>query len=204
MNYDEAKKLTQKFYDDFVETYIVRSAEKPEKTIAEFSALLSGVLGIKNILDAGCAGGNSAVSFLNLGFQVLGVDFSYQMCRAARSRGVPVIQADLEYLPFDVWEFAGIWARKSLVHIPQNSIPAVFKNFHKLLRKNGILYFDLKEGAGEELKTTKEGTTFFSYWETEEIKLALTEANFKVIKMTHGELDRFKEHRFLEIFAVRR
>ena len=203
MEYDEAKKLTQKFYDDFAETYLTRNSEKSEKTIAEFSTLLNGVLGIKNILDAGCAGGHSAVSFISRGFHVLGVDFSHQMCKAARSRGIPVIQADMEYLPFSVGEFAGIWARKSLLHIPKNSIPAVLKSFKKLVGENGVLYLELKEGVGEELKTTKEGTTFFSYWKTEEIKSALAEANFKAIKVTRGELDRFKERRFLEIFAVR-
>jgi len=44
MEYDEAKKLTQKFYDDFAETYLTRNSEKSEKTIAEFSTLLNGVL----------------------------------------------------------------------------------------------------------------------------------------------------------------
>ena len=204
MEYDKAKKLTQEFYDNFAETYITRSAEKPEKTIAEFSTLLNGALGIKDILDIGCAGGSCAVTFLNRGFRVLGVDFSYCMCKITNSRGVQVIQADLENLPFLAWWFAGIWARKSLLHLPKNSIPVVLKNFHKLLRENGVLYLELKEGSGEELKTTKEGTTFFSYWETEEIKLVLTEANFETIKVTRGKFDRFKERRFLKIFAVRR
>jgi SAM-dependent methyltransferase len=57
------------------------------------------------LLDVGCGGGARAVTYSGAGWSVVGVDVSTEQLEYARRRGIEVVEADAEALPFADGEF---------------------------------------------------------------------------------------------------
>ena len=120
--------------------------------LSQFSGYLKG----KKILDAGCGCGRDVAYFKEEGYDVVGIDASKGMLKEARRRVKATFKAmDFTALKFRADSFNGVWACASLVHTPLKEIPVVLKQFHKVLKKNGILYISMKEGEGPADITSK-------------------------------------------------
>lgn len=57
-------------------------------------------------------------------------------------------------------EYDGIWACASLLHVPSQEIEDVLQRIFRVLKKDGVLYFSVKEGEFEGLR---EGRYFTDY-----------------------------------------
>lgn len=95
-----------------------------------------------DVLDAGCGVGKPTSAFLTRkGFDVTGIDISEKMIGLAR-KNVPdarFYQKNILSLDFPNKSFDGIVCVYTLWHIPRVSHPTIIKNFHRMLKDDGIL-----------------------------------------------------------------
>jgi SAM-dependent methyltransferase len=111
-----------------------------------------------HLLDPGCGSGRDALTFRQAGYRIDALDASAAMAGLAREHaGIPVrvLRAqDLE----DVEAYDGIWACASLLHVPWDALPDVFRRLERALRDGGVLYASFK--PGEEERTVDDGRHF--------------------------------------------
>ncbi|MCC6094418.1 MAG: class I SAM-dependent methyltransferase [Eubacterium sp.] len=99
------------------------------------------------ILDLGCGSGRDSKAFLDAGYQVISVDGSEKMCRAAeRLIEQPVLNCRFQdYLPEK--QLDGIWACASLLHISVEEIHTVIKRLTPFLKSKACFYMSFKYGS---------------------------------------------------------
>lgn len=93
------------------------------------------------VADVGCGPGHIARFVHELGLPVCGVDLSPAMCALARTRnpGATIYQAAMDAIPVDDAAWSAIVAFYALCHIPKAELPAVFAEFARVLRPEGLL-----------------------------------------------------------------
>ncbi len=116
------------------------SVEDYERNARFVSDLAEGVLEWlaprpgERILDLGCGDGVLSERLAQAGCRVVGVDIDEGMLSAARARGVQVVQASGENLPFER-EFDAVFSNAAL-HWMTNA-GAVLEGVHRALRPGG-------------------------------------------------------------------
>lgn len=101
------------------------------------------------ILDFGCGSGRDAKSFLEHGYQVVAVDGSAELCKAASEyTGIPVKQMLFEDLD-EVEKYDGIWACASILHVKKAELPSILRKMSAATKSNGIIYVSFKYGDFE-------------------------------------------------------
>ncbi|TFG14969.1 class I SAM-dependent methyltransferase [Candidatus Thorarchaeota archaeon] len=133
-------KTVEESYDKMGETYHdFRDNEKFIRQLEQFSELLSHR---GRVLDAGSGVGKPTSEYLaKKGFNVIGVDISGKMVEIARENvpGAEFYKKNMLTLDFPDESFDGIICVYTLWHIPRSNHPVIIKNFHRMLRGNGIL-----------------------------------------------------------------
>jgi SAM-dependent methyltransferase len=145
-----------------------------------------------NILDLGCGPGQHSKFFIENGFKVVGVDYSKEMIKLAK---LYVPNADFHVmniakLKFKLNSFDSIWASASLIHIKKEDFAIVLEKLRRILKQDGIFYFSLKEGAGEEdtIDSRYGGVIkFHSYFNKKEIEEYLLNTGFKILDIYKRE-----------------
>ena len=129
------------------------------------------------ILDLGCGPG----WHLPLLAPAVGVDLSIEMSRLATDYG-RAIQADISQLPFARASIGGVWASRSLVHLPRREVPTALAELHRVMAPDATGYLWVFEGDDEALQWDDDvyrGRTF-SYWPQELLRQTLEGAGFEV------------------------
>lgn len=130
------------------------------------------------ILDAGCGSGRDTLNFKKLGFNVVSIDGSEEMCKlASKYTGEEVVHMQFQDITFNDC-FDGIWASASLLHVISDEIEMVLKLLKKSLKENGILYASFKYGNFE---GKRNGRYFNDLTEITAINL-FEKTNFEIIK----------------------
>jgi SAM-dependent methyltransferase len=138
------------------------------------------------VADLGCGTGRY---FEELGFPVVGVDATSAMLELARSRSAPLVQADLEALPFRTGQLAGAFARHSYLHVPKVRLPKALVELRRVIRPGGRVLLSMIEGEyeGSELPDDDFPGRFFALWSAHEIAEALHGAGFVDVRTSaHG------------------
>lgn len=162
MNY---KEQTKKAYNLNSQEYIKKYKNNSNfERREEFQLFIDNLKGDK-ILDVGCGPGFHTQYFNSQGLGCLGIDNSEEMISYAKSNDINVELMDIENLTFEKNSFDGIWCVSSFFHIEKELVPKIINSFFNILAKNGIIYFSLKEGNGEEID--KDGR-YFAYYQKEE------------------------------------
>jgi SAM-dependent methyltransferase len=123
-------------------------------------AMLAGFAGLAErdglIADIGCGTGATTRIFSDLGRDVVGIDLSPNMIAEARR-----LNPDLSFqvgsmtnLDFDDGHFGGVCAWYSVIHIPDESLHAVFSEFCRVLRPGGFALVAFQ--VGDQPRTFKE------------------------------------------------
>ena len=139
-----------------------------------------------SLLDVGCGGGRDTKYFINLGFEVTGIDLSSVMLNEARKL-VPKAKfhkMDVLGLKFPANTFDGIWAQAVLLHLKRGDVPKALKGLYKILKKGGILHVRVKHGKGEKLvkeKLSGWNERFYTYFLKSEIESLFKKSGFKII-----------------------
>ena len=133
-------KTVEESYDKMGETYHnFRDNEKFNSELEKFAELLpsSG-----EVLDAGCGVCRPVSQFLSRkGFKVTGVDISKRMIELAQEN-VPegtFLQKNILRLDFPDNKFDGLICVYTLWHIPRENHSQIIRNFHRMLKDDGIL-----------------------------------------------------------------
>lgn len=140
------------------------------------------------ILDAGCAYGRDANEFFERGFEVLGVDLSEELLVKGREKfpGLALKHMDVRHmdsLPKN--SFDGVWCNAVLFHLTDADILKTLKEFHRVLKKDGIMYISYREGEGEEEivePAVSDEPRFFNYKTVDSMNDLLEESGFTTIE----------------------
>lgn len=151
---------TRASYDTVAASYADQIREalagKPylRAALALFADLVHAVGG-GPVADVGCGPGHVTAHLHELGIDAFGIDLSPAMIDVAR-RDHPGLRfevgsmTDLNLADASV---AGLLAFWSLIHIPDDAVPAVFGHFRRALRPGGPLLLGFHAGDGSRLKT---------------------------------------------------
>ena len=107
------------------------------------------------VVDVGCGPGHFTAYLASLGVDASGVDLSPGMIDLAR-RVHPELRFEvgsMTDLALPDASVAGVLASWSLIHVPDESVPAALGHFHRVLRPDGLLVIGYHVGAGTRLKT---------------------------------------------------
>lgn len=202
------KNITQVSYDASAGEYTLNVAElAPINEITQFTGLLAQG---STILDIGCGSGRDARIMSEMGFKVIGVDFSKKLIEIAK-REAPSVEfhvMDIDQLLFEASSFDGIWASASLLHIPKENISPILKKIRAILKPNGIFYLSVKQGLGEGVEKDVRYNLiekFWSYFEEEEIKRYLVGAEFTILKCSiKGIESAYQTHPWIKLLCSKK
>ena len=130
-------------YDRVAPTYAARIADelrgKPLDRLL-LSRLADDTRGIGPIGDVGCGPGHVARYLSSAGAEVIVSDISPGMLREAGviAPTAPRTAGDMRQLPFADQSVAGICAMYSVIHLPPDERPHVFREFHRVLQPAGV------------------------------------------------------------------
>jgi ubiquinone/menaquinone biosynthesis C-methylase UbiE len=141
---DDMTHSIRKSYDELADEYTRRIfdelRQKPfdRQLLDRFAAEVSE---IGEVCDMGCGPGHVARYLREAGTSVLGLDLSPRMLEQARQLNPDISFREGNMLALDLQDatLAGIAAFYAIVNIPQESLPAVFREMQRVLRQSGLL-----------------------------------------------------------------
>ena len=152
--------MTIDYYNQHAAEYFAETVEADlqEQRDAFLAVLPPG----GQIVDLGCGSGRDSHYFLEKGFAVDALDASKELCKLAQQfTGISV-----QCCTIQEWEpekaYDGIWACASLLHLEREDLKTFFKNCHRFLKKDGVLFVSAKEGVQT---GTDEKGRFFTYFD---------------------------------------
>lgn len=160
MNADGWLADTRASYDKVADSYsdLTREALTGETYLRAALALFADLVhavGAGPVADVGCGPGHVTAHLHNLGIDVFGIDLSPAIIEIAR-REHPDLRFEvgsMTDLPLADASVVALLAFWSLIHIPDDEIPAVFDHFRRVLRPGGPLLLGFHVGDESRLKT---------------------------------------------------
>jgi ubiquinone/menaquinone biosynthesis C-methylase UbiE len=145
---------------------------------------------VKNILDLTCGTGNQVFFLANLGYKIIGSDFSPKLLEIARLKAknrkleLQFFDGDMRISHFGEFD-AVITMFNAVGHVSKKDFIKTMKNVLKNLKDGGIYVFDIfnltaltkevvKDFYYQEIKTTKDSTLLHS-------QASIVEANKKLL-----------------------
>ncbi|MEU8395388.1 methyltransferase domain-containing protein [Nonomuraea sp. NPDC048892] len=164
MNADDWLSDTRTSYDTVASGYADQLrgavAERPYVRAAlELFADLVRAAGDGPVADVGCGPGHVTAHLRDLGVDAFGIDLSPGMIDVARRDhpGLRFEVGSMTELDLPDASLTGLLAFWSLIHVPDDELPAVFGHFHRVLRPGGVLLTGFHVGDGSVLKTSGYG-----------------------------------------------
>ncbi|MDB5178837.1 MAG: ubiquinone/menaquinone biosynthesis methyltransferase UbiE [Patescibacteria group bacterium] len=176
---------TKYAYNNIHEQYVSSNLtlnDTVRQNLDHFIASLSG----KTVLDVGCAGGREPEYLHTHGLTVTGCDISEEFIRVAEKRcpDCAFFVADMRHIESPPDTYDGIWANSSFLHIPKTNASATLKNFHSMLKEQGVLYISVMQGDFDSLRENKQmkwPERHFSDYQPDELKNLLLKTGFEII-----------------------
>ncbi|HXQ60212.1 MAG TPA: uracil-DNA glycosylase family protein [Acidimicrobiales bacterium] len=131
-------------------------------------------------VDLGCGAGRYTG---DLGGPVVGLDASRAMLELCRHEvTVPLVQGDLEALPFRRQCLHGGWANMSYLHVPSVRLPMALAELHRVLVVDAAVDIQVLTGGyeGRDLPDDDIGGRFFASWEPDRLADVVVGAGFGV------------------------
>jgi ubiquinone/menaquinone biosynthesis C-methylase UbiE len=140
-------------WDDIAETYAKR--RDPTGSDADLlDDLTADLPPDPTVLDAGC--GDGARTLANLSGERIGLDISRRGLELARDTvpGACLVQADMTAVPLADGSVDAVTAYHAVFHVPRDRQPEVYREFDRVLSRDGTLLLTLPSGRFE---TVREG-----------------------------------------------
>ena len=139
--------VTSQYYSDNSQEFFESTVTADMTPLYEH--FLKYVSSGSTILDFGCGSGRDTKAFLEMGYHVVAIDGSEELCRLASDyTGIKVKCMDfMELNSFDSYD--AIWACASLLHVPSTNLPILLSKMKNALRGNGIIHMSFKHGDFE-------------------------------------------------------
>ncbi|MFF8868645.1 class I SAM-dependent methyltransferase [Streptomyces massasporeus] len=142
---------TRLFYDTVAEEYAVQIGDLRPGTALDRGVLhgfaeLVGEGG--EVADLGCGPGRVTAYLASQGLSVFGLDLSESMLAIARREnpGLRFEQGAMQDLDLPDGSLDGVVAWYSIIHTPEEHLPALFAGFHRVLRPGGHLLLGFQCG----------------------------------------------------------
>lgn len=136
--------MSIQFYNDNADSFISSTQQVDMSEL--YQSFLPKIKAHGHILDAGCGSGRDSKAFLDLGFKVTAFDASLEMVKAAEL----LLGQNVQLCTFQKFQsqerFDAIWACASLLHVPADELPKVFKTLSQTLKPKGLFYCSFKYG----------------------------------------------------------
>lgn len=140
-------------YDEVADTYAdhIQGTETEQPIdlamIRHFAALLPNQA---HVVDAGCGAGRMLPLLASLGCQVEGIDLSPGMIRRSRRDhpGFSTQVASMDDMPFGDEHLDGVFSWYSTIHSPDDMLPPICAEVHRILRPGGVALFAFQAGFG--------------------------------------------------------
>lgn len=192
-------KITKDTYEnpDVVDGYVKTHALNPKlfDLIEKFSKTIDG----KKVLDLGCGPGHDSYKFAELGFEVLGLDYSSEMIK--RAKLLKVIDNRPEFVVGDMREVANLfrendfdaaWVSASILHIDENDVPKVLQGLRKILKEGAACYIGIKGGKQgavvvEEEKYGSKLQREFIFWERNNFEKLLNDFDYEITEISETQ-----------------
>ncbi len=178
-------KKTIETYNEIAHHY--KKKTKDLELIDEISKFKKFLPKNAKVLDAGCCWGRDS-KILAKSATVTGIDLSEKLLDLARAY-VPKAKfkvGNISKTEFAGESFHGIWCNDTLIHLERKDILPTLKEFHRLLKRNGILYLSVKEGEGEGFKEEEMSNflpRFYTWFKKDEITKYCKQAGFRTIEV---------------------
>jgi SAM-dependent methyltransferase/diadenosine tetraphosphate (Ap4A) HIT family hydrolase len=158
------------------------------------------------ILDAGCGPGRDASVFIEKGFNVVGLDFSQEMVRLAKSvHKLEVNLGDVRDLDFGNCTFDAVWANASLHHLDKDDLYLSISEFERVLKNDGVLFIAVKKGSMKNFdKEYPMCPRFYKKYELDEIKSALKSSNLTIYKTEVAKRNNNRDSSWLFVYAIKK
>lgn len=136
------------------------------------------------VLDVGCASSCQQARYLGQFFDITAIDLSPKNVALARHRypELDVREMNMLSMNFQDAEFDGLNAFYSIIHIPSRHLDALFNEFSRVLRSDGMLSIAVHKGEFEGLVENE--NVYFTAFSAEKIVRHLEENSFRVIFLT--------------------
>jgi len=157
------------------------------------------------VLDLGCGPGQDSRYLRRRGFHVVGLDLTQPFLQVARRRSpkLPLVQADLEHLPFSPKTFDSIWAAASLIHLPKTTLKKVLRQVCALIRPSGLLAATFLHGKGAGLLPGQWiPGRYMCQWLKPELQEVFQQAGWHII-FVQTVSNRERKGRWLNVMAKR-
>ncbi|PWB49390.1 MAG: class I SAM-dependent methyltransferase [Candidatus Methanoperedenaceae archaeon] len=168
------------------------------------------------LLDAGCGSGKYSIPLRMRGFEVVGIDVSFNALNMlrnsskARDIDIEILGGNVFQLPFKTGSYDLIWCYEVLQHILSEERECAAREFRRILRKDGILFMevfgkdDLRYGGIEIEPGTfsRENGIVYHYFDRAEIEELLRDFSCKVIESRKVKMFRGKSYTRHMISAV--
>lgn len=168
------------------------------------------------LLDAGCGSGKYSVPLRMRGFDVVGIDVSFNALHMlkdsskAREIDVDILAANVFQLPFKTDSFDLIWCYGVLQHILSKERECAIREFRRILRKEGILFIevfgkdDMRYGGLEIEPDTfsRKNGIVYHYFDKTEMEQLLRDFSCNIIESRKEKLFRGKLYTRHMICAV--
>ena len=137
----DPKHIVANGYDKIGEWYAKQAEECNDEDRDRYTSLLMDSLPIgAALLDLGCGAGVPTTRILAQRFAVTGVDISVRQIERAQ-RNVPnarLLQGDMTELNFEPATFDAVVDFFSIIHVPRNEHPRLFRKIASWLRPEGL------------------------------------------------------------------
>jgi len=146
-------KLTIETYDRIASHYhVITKTSKLRRWIENSMDLFADYLTGARVLVVGCGDGRDSKYLSSKNLIVTSIDLSKGMLNEAIKNDPSGNYKLFDLRNIDKLEaqFDGIWASGCLYHLTKNDFCEFLKKAERVLRKDGILYLNMKEGSGEE------------------------------------------------------
>lgn len=151
---------TRTSYDAVAESYarLLRdalAADPWDRAVLGLFAELAAGVGPGPVADVGCGPGRITAHLRALGLAAVGLDLSPGMVAAGRREhpGLPLAVGSMTALPVAAGSLTGLVAWYSVIHVPDDALPAVLAGFTRVLRPGGVLLLASHSGEGVHTKT---------------------------------------------------
>lgn len=184
MNISEEERITIETYDMFSKSWSSDHADMSHSTsiLESFKKHLPD----GSILEVGAGGSSDCRLLSDAGYDYFGTDAAAGMVTMAKER-----YPDITFKQYNIYDvedigrqFDGFWANAILLHIPKQRIDDALQALNHVIRKGGVGFISIKDGAGEQfedrMQTGRHEKRLFSFWRREEFEQALSRNGFKV------------------------
>lgn len=128
---------------------------------------------LTTLIDLGAGPGRDSKFFSDNGLKTMAVDFSREMVRLCKEKGLEARELDFLNLHLLSRKFDAVWSLNSLLHIEKKDFRRVLEEIKGVLNPDGIFFLGVY--GGEEFEGIWEQDKyiphrFFSFYTDEEIK----------------------------------